>query len=146
MLIKELPVGMWTANYKKFVKDLVYDKSADAKLQKSQMIEDFKDLTNKVSPALKLFFNRETYLKVKDMTEEKLRKTFKLTSSYSETNMYLFNKDNVIQKFKSANAILDYYFDIRLDYYQKRKDAMIKFLAHQVEVLKNKVRLNKTYI
>jgi DNA topoisomerase-2 len=41
-------------------------------------------------------------------------------------NMMLFNKDGVIQKFASPEAILQEFFDLRLTYYAKRRAALLK--------------------
>jgi DNA topoisomerase-2 len=54
--------------------------------------------------------------------------------------MYLFNKDNIIQKYKNADKIMEEYYEIRLKYYGLRKQKMIEILENIVDELKNKVR------
>lgn len=53
--------------------------------------------------------------------EEGLEKKFKITSTKSLSNMVLFDKDGRLKRYNSANEIMEDFFALRLEYYQKRK-------------------------
>jgi len=69
-----------------------------------------------------------------------LEKTFKLYTTKTETNMYLFDNRQRLSKYNSVYEIIDTYFPVRLDLYQKRKDHMIKQLERDVMKLHNEAR------
>ena len=65
---------------------------------------------------------------------------FKLTSTISTANMHLFDTEGKITKYNSANEILSSFFDIRLEYYNKRKALLVERLAREKRILSNKAR------
>ena len=138
--VTELPVGTWTENYKQFIENSIIDKSADSKTRKKQFISNYYNYSSESSIKFILEIDQSYYNKLINQGHECIIKVLKLYTSLSENNMYLFNKNNQIVKFKTANDILDYYYDIRLHYYDLRKKKMIEILTAKVEELKNKVR------
>ena len=72
-----------------------------------------------------------------------LEKTFKLFTTKSTRNMYLFDKDQRLRKYDSANDIIDEYYDVRYNGYVMRKEYMIKSLEREVMILSNKARFIK---
>ena len=144
MVITELPVGSWTKKYKEFIESLVIEKTTDKKKIKEQCIKDFDDTyTSTVSVYFKLYFDKKYYTELKGKTKDFIYKKFKLVSNISENNMYLFDKDNQIKKYDDIYEILDYFYTFRLEYYQKRKDYILKILELEMNILKNKVRFIK---
>jgi DNA topoisomerase-2 len=69
-----------------------------------------------------------------------LEKMFKLYSTSSTTNMNLFNSEDKLKKYDTVEEIIDDYFDIRLEYYEDRKEFMIEALEKELMVLSNKAR------
>jgi len=53
--------------------------------------------------------------------KETIEKKFKLTTSVSLTNMVCFDKEGRIKRYESPEQILQEFFEIRKEYYQKRK-------------------------
>lgn len=138
--ITELPIGTWTENYKEFIEKSLIDKSASKADMKKQFIKNYNNYSTEYLVNFELEFEKTTYSKLKKMNKIELSKKLKLTTNLSETNMYLFDKNNHIRKFKNTNEILDYYYDIKLNYYDLRKKNMIKLLEEKVRELQNKVR------
>lgn len=134
--ITELPVGTWTENYKTFIESSIIDSSKD----KKQFIKNYTNHSTESKIHFELELEPKFYKKLVKKSKLDILKTLKLTSNLSETNMYLFDKENKIKKFKSAEEILDYFYDIRLEYYDLRKKKLIEILTNKVEELKNKVR------
>ena len=54
--------------------------------------------------------------------------------------MNLFNSEDKLKKYESVNEIVDDYFDIRLEYYEDRKDNMIEALERDLLILSNKAK------
>ena len=54
--------------------------------------------------------------------------------------MYLYSTDNTIKKYSSPEEILQEYYIIRLEYYQKRKDALELKIKEELDILKYKVK------
>lgn len=130
--VTELPIHTWTDNYKSFCEKMLADKEgplADVVYGNTDTVVD-----------VKFVFKKEAYERFVAMDEEELVKTFNLSSKLSCTNMYLFNAEGRIQKYESVYEIIDYYYGIRLEYYSKRKEAMIKQLRYEMMILENKAK------
>lgn len=99
LTITELPVGVWTRNYKNFLEELALkDTISDIK-------EFHKDNTVKFElqvPGLR---------KIK---AEEIEKTFKLTASLSCNNFVLFDRDYKIQRYATEMDIMRDFFSYRL--------------------------------
>ena len=141
IIIKELPIGTWTEKYKVFLEKLLIDKSVTNKRElKLQCIKNYNNHSTESNINFELEFTGIKYTRLTSKGKEHILKTLKLTSNLSETNMYLFNKNNIIQKYKNTDQIMEDYYKIRLKYYGLRKQKMIEILENIVEELKNKVR------
>ncbi len=138
--ITELPVGVWTENYKIFLESSVLDRSASEKDKKKQFAKNIENHSTDSKVKFIVTIIPDVFKKMIKKGDTEIRKILKLTSNLSETNMYLFDKDGKIKKFKTAEEILNYYYDIRLHYYDLRKKKMIEVLAARVAELQNKVR------
>ena len=77
---------------------------------------------------------------------ELLIKTFSLQSSISLKNMVLFSPDGKIKRYSSVEEILEIFYNLRLEYYGKRKEYMISIMRKDLGILSNKVRFIKAVI
>lgn len=141
--ITELPIGFWTIDFKEMIEKFM-DKNNEIKHYESHH-------TDKDVKFILHFINSDvcdSYLEVENNGLTKLENTFKLASSkfLGVTNMYLFNDKCQIQKYTSPLEIIYDFVDIRLRYYQKRKDYMTVKFEYDVELLRNKVRFIKEVI
>ena len=137
--IKELPIGVWTENYLQFLETLReegivnIDPFNKSSIQKTEFITDYinNSSNHKVNIEVKFANGQLQYLIKNNLIFTKL----KLISSISIENMHLY-KDNIITKYKSANAILTDYIKIRLNAYDTRKKYVIKMLTNEMQILK----------
>ncbi len=53
--------------------------------------------------------------------DDKIEKNFKLAKYVSLGNMHLYDKTGRLQSYKDSLAILQEFYDIRLDWYKKRR-------------------------
>ncbi len=141
--VTELPVGYWTEDFKELLNDLQNDKDKDGK---------------KIVPVIKSVFENYTDTtiefeitfakgKVDELIAAKgdhgcngLEKLLKLYNTSSTTNMNLFNYEDKLKKYENVQEIIDDYFDIRLEYYEDRKEAIIDALERELLILSNKAK------
>jgi DNA topoisomerase-2 len=69
-----------------------------------------------------------------------LEKVLGLYTTQSTTNMNLFDAKEKLIKYSSAEEIVDSYSVTRLEFYGKRKDALIAALRKELMVLSNRAR------
>lgn len=67
------------------------------------------------------FFNS---LSSEDGDLYKFNKYFKLTTGASIKNMVGFTRELKLSRMQNPKAILDMFFDIRIEFYQKRKEYL----------------------
>jgi DNA topoisomerase-2 len=69
-----------------------------------------------------------------------LEKVLGLYMTQSATNMNLFDAKEKLVKYSSAEEIADSYYTTRLEFYGKRKDAIVKGLGKELMLLSNRAR------
>ena len=72
--------------------------------------------------------------------EKGLSTFFKMQSKMSTNNMMLFNAEGKIEKYNSPEHILKDFYGLRLEYYEKRRQHLIKQAEQQLQRISNKVR------
>ncbi|XP_061348809.1 DNA topoisomerase 2-like [Gastrolobium bilobum] len=131
--ITELPIRKWTQDFKQFLESL----TEGTPNVKDPLIEDFRqngdDATVDIEVRLKLD-------KMAMVMQEGLLKKFKLTSTISTNNMHLFDAEGKIKKYDNPEQILEEFFPLRLQYYERRKKLILDNLERLLLVLDNKVR------
>lgn len=125
--VKELPIGVWTENYLQFLSNQIETNQVE-----SFIVDYINNSTNNKVDIEIIFSNGQLQQLLKTDT---LYTKLKLVNSISIQNMHLY-KNNVITKYKSANAILEDYIILRLEAYNKRKINFIKILSNEMKVLK----------
>ena len=100
MHITELPIQTWTETY-------------------IQRLKDNKDVTKIISRCDDVSIDIE----VRSSATSFIQKT--LSSPVSTRNMCLLDHNNELRKFNSTGEILEYFVNIRLDFYEKRKILLI---------------------
>jgi len=140
LMITELPVGEWSSDYKEFLEKLLEDepekKDAKKKVEKKKNpFLGYSDNNTDKKVNFTLDFEPGYLGKQKD-----LESTYHLVRKVAITNMHLYNKNGAIQKYDTIEQIMDEYFDVRLDLYQKRKDYLLNELENQLKLISWKVK------
>jgi DNA topoisomerase-2 len=131
MIITEIPIYVSSSKYKDFIEQLANNES--------NIIEcDTSEISNfKIKIILKF---KSDYFKTLLKTDiEEVYKLFKLKTTLTENNIYLFNHNNKINKYSDVFEIIDEFYNARLPYYQKRKDYLINRHKYELMILENKV-------
>lgn len=125
--ITELPIGVEYSKYCSILDDL-----CDKKI-----IQDYKDKcdTKKDNILFEVKTTREFTIKNKDI--ESLLTVFKLIKSLPE-QLNCIDEYNRVREFNSVQEILDAFIDIRLKFYQKRKDYLVKETKETLDLLYSK--------
>jgi DNA topoisomerase-2 len=141
--VTEVPVGYWTEDFKELLNDLQNDKDKEGKKITPVVKDVFENYTDTTVEFVITF----TKGKLQELESLKcdhgsngLEKLLKLYSTSSTTNMNLFNSEDKLKKYESVEEIIDDYFDIRLEYYEDRKDFMIEALERELMILSNKAK------
>ncbi|KDO83471.1 hypothetical protein CISIN_1g0004591mg, partial [Citrus sinensis] len=108
--IKELPIRRWTQDYREFLESIID--------QNDSFIRGFRQYSDDTTVDFEVFLSEESMMRTK---QEGLLKKFKLTTTISTSNMHLFDSKGVIKKYDTPEQILEEFFHIRLEFYEKRK-------------------------
>ncbi|XP_077481535.1 DNA topoisomerase 2-alpha [Stigmatopora argus] len=131
--ISELPAKTWTQTYK----ENILEPMLNATEKVPALITDYKE------------YHTDTTVRfVITMTEEKLReseavglhKVFKLQHSLTCNSMVLFDHVGALKKYESVQDILKAFYELRLKYYNIRKDWLSGMLGAESTKLTNQAR------
>jgi len=125
--ITELPIGLWNDKFYTILDDL-----EDKKIIKNYTKNDTDKEVNII-----INVNRGDMI---HEANDDLIKLFKLETFFSQNNMTLFNTEGKIKQYHSIDEIINEFYDVRLKYYQIRKDYQIKKLEHERLILINKMK------
>jgi DNA gyrase/topoisomerase IV subunit B len=151
LIITELPVGESTFGFKEHLEKLLEPEDAKKpaakatkgkapakKVVKAKDSKTFLGYTDN-STDTKVYFElefEEGYLE----TVNDIDKLFHLCKKYSIGNMHLFDSNGVIKKYSSPLEIMDEYFYVRLEYYQKRRKFQLGILKDELALISYKVK------
>ena len=109
--ITELPIRMWTQDFKDKIVDII-------KAEKTPFIKDYDDYnTNKDVH----FIIRMEDKHMKAALEEGLEEKFKLSRSIATSNLVAFDAEGRITKYATVEDIMKEFYNIRIKFYEKRK-------------------------
>jgi DNA topoisomerase-2 len=132
--VTELPIRRWTQDYKEFLTKLV---DADGENKNGSRIEDFQEYHTE---NLVHFTLNGTRTQISSLEAEGLDKVLKLRSSLSTNNIVFFDAEGKIKKYANEMELISEFAELRLKYYQRRKDFHTERLRREKELLDAKVR------
>jgi DNA topoisomerase-2 len=148
--VTELPVGYWTEDFKELLEDLMNPGEDKNKVKIPIIVKDFDDLSTDVKIDFTITFVKGQLEELeKTITDNGLNlvngveKLLKLSTTNTNTNMHLFDANDVLQKYEKVTDIIDSYYEVRLELYQTRKTDMIKCLEKELILLSNKAKYIK---
>lgn len=137
MTVTELPIGMWTQNYKEFLDEMmvIYADNKKKGTTTKIPIVDFTDKSTDEFVHFEIVFENG-FLQSQTMAD--VESKMKLSTNLSLSNMYLYYK-NEIKKFNSIYEILNLYYYDRLELYKKRKEHIIHELSNKLLFIRQKI-------
>lgn len=131
--VTELPIGIWTSDYKTFL---------DTYIEKNpKILKDFESHYTETIVSFVLIFQNKSILDgmltSNDQGDVKFESEFKMitTKPVSITNMHAFDSTGKIKKYTSELEILEEFFEARMMYYEKRKLQKLKDLENDIQHL-----------
>lgn len=117
--VTELPIGLWTEKFKDYLEDLLEQKKIKA-------------MKNYSKPDI-------VHFEITELPDFELNyDSLKLKTSINLTNMVLFTREGRLQRFEMIDDIIEYFCQVRYEYYEKRKINQLKVMKEQLEWLQNK--------
>jgi DNA topoisomerase-2 len=144
VLIDELPIGRWIDDYKIYLESVLYDKSTEN--DKKQCLVDFANNSTEKNVSYLLKFKKDDLAKLKSSGD--IENVFKLTDSRNTnySNIHLYNNKGIICKYENIEDIMQEFYVIRLAYYTKRKDYMLKSMKKELDVFEAKIKFIEEFI
>jgi DNA topoisomerase-2 len=144
--VTELPVGLWTDDFKELLESLT-DATDKSGKKITPIVKDYDDMSKDTTVDFTITLTKgkleELESKTLDNGCNELEKTFKLFTTGSTTNMHLFDSEEKLKKYEHVHQIIDDYYSKRLELYQVRKDYLIQSLTCELLLLSNKARYIK---
>ena len=130
--ITELPLKVWTQSYKNFLEKQI----------EANKIAGYEDHSSeeRVKFIIKTKGGGSTSSLLHKMSSEQIEKLFKLSSAINMTNMYLFDADGKIKRYRDVVHILEDFYKVRLEFYHKRRTHILNKFKYSLKFLKNKIR------
>ena len=142
--ITELPVGVWSNDYKRFLEEITFGGDRLFSGLENYCTESTVHFVMKIKDRAAVSKMERELTDIKSVT--KLEKKLKLVKPISLTNMYLYNNKNILNKYNKIDEILEEFYVMRLSYYHKRKEFRMKVLKEELDILESKVRFIKDII
>ncbi|KAG4306544.1 hypothetical protein PORY_000532 [Pneumocystis oryctolagi] len=136
--ITELPIRFWTQDMKEFLESSV--------VGSDKVVPFIKDYSEYHTDTIVHFIVKLTEKGMMESLAQGLEEKFKLIKIQSMTNMVAFDSSGRIKKYDSVEEILLEFYNVRLQFYQKRKDYLVRELESQYNKLSNQVRFVKMVI
>ena len=134
--ITELPVKVWTSEYKEFIENLVYEGASPFSSVNNLSSEKQVDFTLKINDLNAVKTMMETDYKPNITLLEKYLGLYKYIKI---SNMHLFDKNNNIVKYNSPLDILTEFYKIRLKKYDERKKLLLELMRLDLDIQENKL-------
>ena len=142
--INEIPIKRkqycWIQDYKDYLDTLVSDDKKDKKI-----INNIKRKGGNDDVDFIIEFKPNEFKKLYKRGKDEIVKFFKLDTNMSVSNLHLYNANNEIIKYEDPIEIMEEFFEIRLEMYEKRRLIQLKILLNDLQILKYKIKFIEDY-
>ena len=140
--VTELPIGLWTDDYKAYIEDLITKGTTN-----ETQIKDYMDMSTDTKVDITITFASSGVVNELEKTLQSdypdcnaLEKILKLYTTKSTTNMHAFDENEKLVKFANVEDVIKHFVDVRLRYYVERKKHKIVELERITRKLSNIAR------
>lgn len=133
IVVTELPIGTWTDDYQTFLQNCITKENSLIKDFQSEGDDYIARFVLCVDPEL---INRYCI----SQNKSEIEKLLKLRSTLTTSNMNLILCDSNIMRFQNVSDIMEYFWKLRFQMYEKRKLYILDRYRWQLEIIMNKVR------
>jgi DNA topoisomerase-2 len=143
--VKELPIGFWIDDFKVLLEKMCEPIVTKEGKKINSIIKDYNDNSSDKVVDFTITFQKD---KLQELLNSKkcenncneLEKLLKLFTTDTTTNMHLFDSNEKLKKYDNVRDIIDDFYIVRLNYYQKRKNYIVDYLSKELSVLQNKTK------
>lgn len=145
VIVREIPIDMSISGFQELLNELS-DKDVEHKVKignkivrlEGSVVEKYVNKNNKDANSVwyEITFNKK-------YTDDEIESILKLKSSKSNKNMVLFDSNGMITRFETIYSIIDEWFGIRYELYDKRIKRIIENLEFEFMRISNKARFIK---
>ena len=128
--INELPVNVWTQTYKEKLMKIIAKKDSELK--------NFNENSTERTVSFELEYTSEKYVD-KLLKSSNVFKKLDIESKI-KSNLYAFDHDGKIKKYKSPIHIIEEFYEVRYQLYTQRRIYLLTDYSRKVEILENKLR------
>jgi DNA topoisomerase-2 len=149
--VTELPIGMWTADYKDMLEQMLMDQEKNGSDKKGKKkatggvnekeekevlmrLRGYVANYNDVDVDFTLELEPDYYHTVRGYPAE-FETDFKMTASHKTSNYVAFDVEGKIRHFASAGEIMEQFYGARLGAYEKRKSHELARMAAEIKEL-----------
>ena len=144
IVIRDLPIGTWTLNYISFLEELADGGTDKAGKKIAPSIKDFTNMSTEVIVNITVVFPRGKIAELEETVDANgingIEKMLKLTTTVTTTNMHLFNSKFQLHKYSTINEIIDDFYEVRMQLYEKRKNALVNEMELRLRELSNRAK------
>lgn len=146
VIIRELPIGKWTEDYKSELETLMLEKGKNGK-KKKPIVKNYTDNCTDTTIEFRVKFHTGVLPDLVGSQKGTINvnyfeKVMKLTTSKTP-NLWMFSEEQKLRKYANVQEIIDKYYPIRYKGYLDRKEYQIKKLERELKLLSNKARFIK---
>ena len=138
IIITELPIKMWTNDYKEFLEDLIYENKNDLFKSYSNLSSDIE-----IKFILKINDHEQVEKLFNSIDEHKMNNLYKYLHLYKtikQSNMNLYTANYKIKTFKNADEIISEFYSWRLQFYDQRKELILNKLNENIKYISNQIK------
>ena len=157
VVVHELPIEKWTDDYKEFLETLLVDyvppkkKGSTSKKSHVGVLKQYTSHCTESDVYFELDFKPEILKQWLNTASDNVNidyfeKQLKLTTKVSLTNMNLFDTNNRICSYASVVDIMDSFYNVRHDYYGRRRTHQLSVLQHELDIIQHKVKFLEAVI
>ena len=131
VIITELPIGIWTEDYKEYLESIISNNQFNLKSFESHYTAKNVKFILHFSPGTRALNN-----------DTKFETNFKLvsTKNLSINNMHLYSDKGAIKKYVNTQSIIKEWSKVRIKKYFERKTFQVKKLEKDYNILSAKIR------
>ncbi len=129
--IAELPVRVWTDDYKAKLEEYIKGEKCTA------FVKDYKEFNDHDNVH---FVIQLDPARMESVLQEGLEETFKLQKQIATSNLVCFDRDGRIRKYNKVEEILEEFYTYRLEMYTKRREHWLKVIDTGYRKLSNQAR------
>jgi len=126
--VTELPVGVWTNDYKEFL---------ESEITKKNIVSYTSNNTDE-SVEFTVVFEEDKLKKI--VSKKELYTKLKLISRISTNNMWLYDPSGMIKKYSDPQDIINEFYQVRFAMYTKRKEWLISKITNELDIFKYKMK------